>query len=95
MNTYEVELTDLYSGEANYCWVKRASVHMPQLTEYGYTGSADGTYSKANKVYERELMRKAKAAMGLTGVSGRKEHWGESVSFYPYGGNVVMFIVCR
>ena len=93
MNVYEVELTDTFGGQANYCWIKRDQVYMPQLTDYGYTGSSDGSYSKANRAYERELMRKAKAAMGLTGIRGKKEHWGDTIAFYPYGMNVVMFIV--
>jgi hypothetical protein len=93
MNVYEVELTDTFGGQANYCWIKRDQVYMPQLTDYGYTGCTDGSYSKANRVYERELMRKAKAAMGLTGIRGKTEHWGDTIAFYPYGMNVVMFIV--
>ncbi len=93
MNMHEVELTDTFGGQANYCWIKRDTDHMPQLTDYGYTGSSDGSYSKANKVYERELMRKAKAKVGLTGIRGRKEDWGDTIAFYPYGLNMVMFIV--
>lgn len=26
MNTYEIEITDTFGGEANYCWVKRYDV---------------------------------------------------------------------
>lgn len=95
MHTYEIEYTDTFGGEANYCWVKRRNVTMPDLTHYGYSGSADGSYSRANKVFERELMRKAKAAIGLTGVRGRKEDWGEDIAFYPYRSNTVMFISYR
>lgn len=92
MHTYEIEYTDTFGGEANYCWVKRRTVAMPDLTHYGYSGSTDGSYSKANKVFERELMRKAKAAMGLTGVRGRKENWENTIAFYPHRSNTVMFI---
>lgn len=89
---YEVEYTDTFDGDANYCWVKRATVHMPELTHYGYTGSTDGSYTKANHVYERELMRRAKAAVGLTGVRGRREEQGETIALYPYRAATVMFI---
>lgn len=95
MHTYEIEYTDTFGGEANYCWVKRRTVAMPDLTYYGYSGSTDGSYSKANKVFERELMRKAKAAMGLTGVRGRKENWENTIASYPHRSNTVMFISHR
>ncbi len=91
-NKYEVEYTDTFAGEANYCWVKRETVTMPKLTDYGYTGSADGSYAKANKVYTRELMRKAKAAVGLTGVRGVKHDHGDMIEFRPYGMATVMFV---
>jgi hypothetical protein len=89
---YEIELTDTFGGEANYCWVKRATVHVPELTHYGYTGSTDGSYAKANKVAKRELMRKAKAAVGLTGVRGKTYNYGDMIEFRPYGLLQVMFV---
>jgi len=90
MHTFNVEYTDTFGGEANYCWVRRANVNMPELTHYGYDGGTN--YVKANKVFERELMRKAKAAVGLTGVRGRKESFGDTIAFYPYGSCTVLFI---
>lgn len=87
---YAVELTDTFGGEANYSWVKRASVAMPELTHYGYDGGTN--YAKANRTYQRELMRKAKAAVGLTGVRGRTFHHGDSSEFRPYGRCEVLFI---
>lgn len=92
MNKHNIEYTDTFGGEANYCWVKRATVHMPELTHYGYTGSADGSYARANKAYNRELMRRAKAEMGLTGARGHVDHHGDMSEFRPYGSNTVMFI---
>jgi hypothetical protein len=93
MNAYRIEYTGTFGGEANYCWVRCATVHMPELTHYGYTGSADGSHAKADKTYKRELMRKAKAAVGLTGVRGRTEAFGgDTVAFYPYGSATVLFI---
>lgn len=90
MNTYTVEYTDTFGGEANYSWVRSATISMPELTHYGYDGST--SYSKANKIANRELMRKAKAAVGLTGVRGRRETWGDTEVFYPYGSATVLFV---
>ena len=90
MHTYQIEYTDTFSGEANYTWVKRASVTMPELTHYGYDGWTN--YAKANRVYTRELMRKAKAAIGLTGVRGVRSDHGDTIEFRPYGSSTVLFI---
>jgi hypothetical protein len=90
LNKYNVEYTDTFAGEANYCWVKRATVSMPELTHYGYDGGTN--YCRANRIYARELMKRAKAAMGLTGVRGRVDRFGETVEFRPYRSNTVMLI---
>jgi hypothetical protein len=87
---YQIEYTDTFGGEANYCWVKRATITMPELTHYGYDGATN--YSKANKIYQRELMKKAKAAVGLTGARGSVESYGDTIDFRPYGCATVMFI---
>jgi len=90
MNTYNIEYTDTFAGEANYCWVKRARVSMPELTHYGYDGGTN--YVKANRVFTRELMRKAKAEIGLTGVRGVRYDHGDMIEFRPYGSCTVMFV---
>ena len=92
MNKYNVECTDTFGGEANYSWVQRASVTMPELIHYGYTGSADGSWRKASKTYRRELMRRAKKAMGYTGVRGKVYDDGDIIEFRPHGLCQVMFI---
>ena len=74
MNTYNVEYTDTFCGEANYCWVRRATVTVP------------------DKAPQRELMRKAKAAVGITGVRGRVEDYGDTIKFRPSGMATVMFV---
>jgi hypothetical protein len=89
-NTYNVELTDTLAGEANYCWVKRKRITMPDLTHYGYDGGSN--YAKANKVFQRELTKRAKASVGLTGVRGVMYHHGDMSEFRPYGLSVVMYI---
>lgn len=93
MNTYEIEYTDTFGGEANYSWVKRATVFMPELTHYGYDGGTN--YCKANKVYQRELMKAAKAKLGLTGIRGRTYSNGDWIEFRPYGSCTVLFINAR
>lgn len=90
MNKYLVEYTDTFAGEANYSWVKRANVTMLELTHYGYDGGTN--YTKANKIYNRELMKRAKAAMGLTGVRGVVHDHGDTIEFRPYRSCTIMFI---
>lgn len=90
MNRHEIEYTDTFAGEANYEWVKRDTVTMPELTHYGYDGGTN--YCKANRIYERELMKAAKKAMGLTGVRGKVSKYGDTIEFRPFGMNTVMFI---
>lgn len=87
---YDATYTDTFGGEPNYAWVKRADITMPDLTHYGYDGGTN--YAKANKTYMRELMRKAKAAMGLTGVRGRTYWHGDDGDFRPYGMATILFI---
>lgn len=90
---FDIEYTDTFGGEANYAWAKRASVDMPELTHYGYDGGTN--YVKANRIFNRELIRKAKAEMGLTGVRGVTTHYGDMIEFRPYRSCTVMFVTYR
>lgn len=92
-HTYDIEYTDTFGGTANYSWVERYSVTMPELTHYGYDGGTN--YAKANRVFERELMKRAKALAGLTGVRGRTEWYGDTGEFRPYRSATVLFITYR
>ena len=87
---HAIEYTDTFAGEANYSWVRRVIITMPELTHYGYDGGTN--YAKANKVYNRELMRRAKAAMGLTGVRGVTSDHGCALTFRPYGSCTILFV---
>jgi hypothetical protein len=89
-NLYQYEYTDTFAGEANYSWVRRGKVSMPELTHYGYDG-AQG-YARANRIEKRELMRKVKAEIGLTGVRGVRYDHGDTIEFRPYGSCTVLFI---
>ena len=88
--TYNIEYTDTFSGNANYSWVKRASVTMPELTYYGYDGSTN--YARANKIFKRELMKRAKAQLGLTGTRGVTYDHGDMIEFRPYRSCTVIFL---
>ena len=87
---FSYEYTDTFGGEANYCWVKRGTVSVPELTHYGYDGSRG--YTRADKAQSREVVRLVKAALGLTGVKCRREEWSDTIALYPYGTNCVVFI---
>lgn len=84
MHTYEVELTDTFGGEANYSWVRRAEVSVPDWDGNGRP-----------KGYQQTLMRRAKAAVGLTGVRGVTSDYGDMIEFRPYGACVVMFVTFK
>lgn len=92
---FDVEYTDTFGGEANYSWVSRAVVRVPELKHYGYTGSTDGSFARAYKAQRRQIMRKAKAAVGLTGVRGRTDDHGDGIDFRPYRSCTVLFVTFR
>ena len=91
MLTYNYEYTDTFAGAANYCWVKRGKVSIPELTHYGYDGSKG--YSKANKTAMRELVKKVKAELGLTGVPCARYDCGDMLELRPRGMATVLFIM--
>jgi len=90
MNTYQVEITDTFSGEANYSWVNRETIVMPELTHYGYDGSTN--YAKANKAFRRQLVRKAKAIAGWTGARCNVEDYGDMIRIEPCNACMVAFV---
>lgn len=73
----DVEYTDTFGGEANYCWVDRQSLELP-------AGLSD-----------LAIMRRAKAAVGLSGMRGRSYCHGDMWEFRPYGSATVMFANVR
>lgn len=83
---YSVEMFDT----VHHGLFRRTTVTMPELTHYGYDGYSN--YSATNRIYQRELMKRAKAAMGLTGVRGIRYDGGGEVEFRPHGARAVMFI---
>jgi hypothetical protein len=89
-NQYDVEYTDTFGGDANYSWVSRAKITMPDLTHYGYDGGTN--YAKANRIFNRELMKAAKAAVGITGMRGRSYDFNDMLEFRPYRCCTVLFV---
>ena len=75
--SYIAEWTDTFGGQANYSWVKRASI------ECGGNPS------------DVALMRRAKAALGLSGLRGVTYRHGDMMEFRPYGMCCVLFVTYR
>ena len=92
MHTYTYEYTDTFGGDANYCWVKRGVVSVPELVHYGYTGSADGTYTKASKAQMRVVVTLEKRKLGLTGIPCKRDDYGSDIILRPYGKATILFI---
>ena len=90
MLTFEYEYTDTFAGEANYCWVKRGKVSVPELTHYGYDCSHG--YARANKTAMRELVRRVKYELGLTGVPCTRHNFGDTLELRPREMGTVLFI---
>ena len=74
MCQWDVEYTDTFAGEANYCWVKRATIDCP------------------DNASNARIMRRAKAAIGLAGVRGRTNAYGDMFEFSPYRSCTVLFV---
>jgi len=71
---FAVEYTDTFGGNANYSWVDRKIIEVPE-------DASDLT-----------VVRRAKAAVGLSGVPCRREDFGGEFVLYPYGICTVCFI---
>lgn len=69
-----IEYTDTFGGEANYSWVNRQTINMP------------------DSLGNRAIMRRAKRAVGLTGVRGTTYNHGDMIEFKPHRSCTVMFI---
>lgn len=77
---YEVEHTDTFGGEANYCWVRR------------YEIEAKGADDQAQR---RSLVRQAKALCGLTGVRCKVDDFGDMIRIQPQGICQVIFVTWK
>jgi hypothetical protein len=88
-NTYQAEYTDTFGGDANYSWVRRASFNVPEWSAFK---DWDGNGRREPKAYQRTVMRRAKAALGLSGLRGRTFNHGDMIEFRPYRMCCVLFI---
>lgn len=75
--TIEAEYTDTFAGEANYSWVRRATLEIPRGTS------------------DRAIMRRAKKALGLSGLRGKTYSNGDYWEFRPYNSCTVLFLQVR
>lgn len=69
--------------------------------EYTDTFGGEANYSWVNRGYiptegkaltEAQIKRRAKKAVGLSGVRGRWEDFGDTFAFRPYGACVILFV---
>ena len=70
------EYTDTFSGEANYCWVKRGTIDTKEGENFS----------------DLTAVRRVKKALGLENVKCRKVNMGETIALYPCGSCTVIFI---
>jgi len=78
-----------FGGEANYSWVKRRTI---DDAPWEHFKDWDGNGRREPKAYQRTIMRRAKAAMGLSGVRGVTASLGDGYEFRPYGMATVLFV---
>lgn len=82
---WNVEYTDTFSGEANYSWIRRGEVELiPHEPDHVYSSAV--SVARARRAYNRELVMKAKALVGLTGTRGRMYN-SRTVMFITFTGN--------
>jgi hypothetical protein len=68
---YEIIVTDTFGGELNYCWVKSATIEVPD-------DASDIT-----------LVKRAKKAVGYSGVRMAKKHGG----IYKVAGACIAMVI--
>lgn len=90
--SYSVEYTDTFGGEANYCWVRRATIESPAWDSFK---DWDGNGRREPRAFQRTVMRRAKAAVGLSGVRGVTHSMGDGYEFRPCGRCAVMFVMWK
>ena len=60
--------------------------------EANYAWVKRETFTAPRTISDRALMRRAKAATGLTGVRGRMYNHGDMLEFRPYRRCMVLFV---
>ena len=72
----QFEKTDTFAGEANYSWVNRHSLTVPD----------------EESPSDRALIRRAKAWAGWSGLRCKVENYGDQITVRPSGICQVLFI---
>jgi len=83
---YQIEVTDTFGGEANYCWVKRERVEDVPAARPGDNAGQDQQRAR------RYLVRRAKAFAGWTGMRCETYDSGDLIEIRPRGLNQICFV---
>ena len=81
--TWFAEYTDTFGGEANYSWVRRAHIGCLDSDAIARTGRCESRSA---------IMRRAKAAVGISGLRGRTTDHGDMLEFRPWRMCTVLFV---
>jgi hypothetical protein len=76
--------------EDSFLW--RVEVTDTYGGEANYAWVRRYAFRAPKKASDREIMRRAKALAGYTGVKGRSDDFGDALEFRPRGDCVVMFV---
>jgi hypothetical protein len=73
---------------------------MPYIAEYTDTYGGESNYSWVRRETVeapnlRLAFRRAKKALGLSGLRGRVSEYGDMIDFRPYGACTVLFVFWR
>lgn len=60
--------------------------------EANYAWARRATIEAPENISDIAIMRRAKKELGLSGVRGRREIWGETIVFRPCGACTILFI---
>ena len=63
--------------------------------EANYSWVRRASFTGPDDMPQREVMRKARALVGLTGVRGTFENQYECFALRPYGSHTIMFVTWR
>lgn len=72
----QYEVTDTFSGDANYSWVKRGVIETKPKEEFS----------------DLAAVRRAKSAIGWNGIKCKTTNYGDMIELRPYGICQVCFI---
>jgi hypothetical protein len=80
---YQIEITDTFGGEPNFCWVRRYDI-------------PHNLYDANGKRRQKRLIRAAKRAAGWAGMRCTVEDYGNGFHVRPVGRSApcwIMFVI--